>query len=157
MRKVKKQVAAFLENDDFKKNLSNIHQLPAQHTINALISFLCTVDPIKKKRAISALGEIVTKIAEEDIESARGIMRRLAWSLNEESGWIGWGSAEAMGEIMARNSILAEEYHKLLISYISVGDNYLLFEELRKEVVLGLKRLSKAHPQLVSKISHLLN
>ncbi len=83
------------------------------------------------------------------MDSARMIMRRLVWSLNEESGWIGWGSAEAMGEIMARNKKLADEFHKFLISYISEGDNYLQFEELRKEVFIGLKRLSQTQPHLV--------
>ena len=95
-------------------------------------------------------------MAETNLESARSVMRRLIWSLNEESGWIGWGSAEAMAEIMARNFTLANEYHKILISYVSEGDNYLLYDKLREEVVRGLKRLSHVYPQLVQGVQHLL-
>lgn len=149
MRNFKKKVVEFLEQKDFENNLKSIHEFPRQKTVNSLISLLCSTDITIKKNAITALGEIVSTLAESDIDSARMIMRRLTWSLNEESGWIGWGSAEAMGEIMARSSVLADEYHKLLISYISEGENYLLFEELRKEVYRGLKRLSQVRPELV--------
>ena len=102
------------------------------------------------------MGAVVSRIAEADLESARMVMRRLIWSLNEESGWIGWGSAEAMGEIMARNEILAREYHTILISFVTEGDNYLLFDKLREEVVRGLKRLSQVHPHYVQEVQHLL-
>lgn len=156
MRDFRKQLHHFLEQEDFDKRLNEIHEFPTQKTLNALFAFLCSPDKKIKNNAIIAMGEVVSTIAENDIESARDIMRRLLWSLNEESGWIGWGSAEAMAEIMARNDALAQEYHKFLISYISEGDNYLLFKELRKEVVLGLQRLSKVHPHLVKKVSHLI-
>ncbi len=66
------------------------------------------------------------------------------------------GSAEAMGEIMARNNTLAREYHNILISYVTEGDNYLLYDKLREEVVQGLNRLSQVHPQLVQEVQHLL-
>ena len=61
------------------------------------------------------MGEVVSKIAENDLEFARIIMRRPMLNLNDESGGIGWGAPEAMGEIMARSEKLAEEYHKILI------------------------------------------
>jgi hypothetical protein len=156
MRNFNKQILNFLEQKHFEENLNGIHKFPPQKTVNVLFSFLCSTDKAQKKRAIMAMGEVVSEIAENDLESARTIMRRLLWSLNEESGWIGWGSAEAMAEIMARNNILAEEYYKFLISYISEGDNYLLFEELRKEVISGLRRLSQVYPHLVKEVGHLL-
>ena len=48
-----------------------------------------------------------------------------------------------MGEIMARSEKLAEEYYKILISYTLGGGNELDFEELQKDVIAGLKRLSR--------------
>ncbi|MEA3417440.1 MAG: hypothetical protein U9R02_15080 [Thermodesulfobacteriota bacterium] len=60
------------------------------------------------------MGVVVSNLADHDMESARVIMRRLIWNLNDESGGIGWGSPEAMGEIMARNNRLALPFtHKL--------------------------------------------
>ena len=61
------------------------------------------------------MGALVFSLAEQDMESARVVMRRLMWNLNDESGGIGWGSPEAMGEIMARHSGLAEEYSKISV------------------------------------------
>ena len=46
-----------------------------------------------KWHAVSALGAIVAALAEKEMESARIIMRRLMWSLNDESGSIGSGSS----------------------------------------------------------------
>ena len=152
MRKLKPVVLSILEHPDFNTILQKIHELPPQKTINALFSFLCSADKSIKDKAVIAMGEMVSRMAETNLESARMVMRRLIWSLNEESGWIGWGSAEAMGEIMARNYTLAREYHNILISYVSEGDNYLLFDKLREEVLQGLKRLSQVHPQLVQEV-----
>lgn len=71
---------------------------------------------------------------------------------------LAWGSAEAMGEIMARNVTLANEYHNLMISFVTEGNNnYLLYDKLREEVVQGLKRLGQAHPHLVKEVQHLMS
>lgn len=157
MRKLKNQIVQFLKQENFSENLTKIHEYPVQKTINILFSLLCSTNNIVKNNAIIAMGEIVEKNADTDLDFARAIMRRLTWSLNEESGWIGWGSAEAMGEIMARNEKMANEYHKFLISYISEGENYLLFDELRKEVILGLRRLQQVRPDLVKEVSYQLS
>ena len=44
--------------------------------------------------------------------------RRLIWSLNDESGGIGWGAPEAMGEILARSEKLSCEFYCILLAYI---------------------------------------
>ena len=77
-------------------------------------------------------------------------MRRLMWNLNDESGGIGWGSPEAMGEIMARSPRLAEEYSTILVSYIRPDGNFLEHEILQRGVLWGLGRLAYARPELVS-------
>jgi len=57
---------------------------------------------------------------------------------------------------MARSEKMAEEYHKILISYTPGGGNYLDFEDLQKDVIAGLKRLSRVHPNLVEEVNHFL-
>jgi hypothetical protein len=76
-------------------------------------------------------------------------MRRLIWIVNDESGGIGWGSPEAMGEIMARNAQMANEYHNILISYVSPEMNYLEHEILQRGVLWGIGRLAHARPMMV--------
>lgn len=109
-----------------------IHQFPPLKEVNVLFSLLVTTDENTKDRVIKAFGGVVSKLVEENLESARIVMRPLMLSLNDKSGGIGWGSPEAMGEIMARSEKLAEEYHKILISYTPGGGNYLDFVDLQK-------------------------
>jgi galactitol-specific phosphotransferase system IIB component len=156
MKRFKKEVLELLEQNNFEADIQKIHKYDERKLVNALFSFLCSTDKKVKENAVNAMGEIVSKIAESDLESARIIMRRLMLNLNDESGGIGWGAPEAMGEIMARSKKLAEEYHKILISYTLGGGNELDFEELQKDVIAGLKRLSVVRPELVEEVQHLL-
>lgn len=156
MKKFKEEVLVLLEQDDFENNIQKIHKFDKRKLVNALFSFLCRTDKKIKKNTVTAMGEVVSKIAEIDLEYARIIMRRLMLNLNDESGGIGWGAPEAMGEIMAKSEKLAEDYHKILISYTPDGGNYLNFEDLQKDVISGLKRLSRVHPELVKEVEHLL-
>lgn len=156
MKDFRKEIKKLLGQENFEKNINLIHQFPPLKVVNALLSLLVTTNEITKNRVVKTFGEVVSKLAEENIESARIVMRRLMLSLNDESGGIGWGSPEAMGEIMARNKVLAEEYHNILISYTPGGGNYLDFEELQKDVIAGLRRLSVNRPDLVEEVKHLL-
>ena len=61
------------------------------------------------------MGVVVAGLAEHDMESARVVMRRLMWNLNDESGGIGWSSPEAMGEIMDPFPGLAPRRHEIVI------------------------------------------
>ena len=106
-RKLKRKVLELLRDDDFEKSIDRICQLPPRQAVNPLFSFFYNADELIRWRAITAMGAVVSRLADQDMESARIIMRRLMWNLNDESGGIGWGSHEAMGEIMAdRKSVV---------------------------------------------------
>jgi hypothetical protein len=156
MKNIKREVLNCLEQDDFEKNLEDIHKFPPMKVVNALFSFLVTTNQTIKKHTVLAMGEVVSRLAEDDIESARIVMRRLMLSVTEESGGIGWNTPEAMGEIMARSEQLAIEYHNILISYTVGGGNDLDFEGLRESVITGLKRLVEVHPNMVKEVKHLI-
>ena len=148
-RQLKKETLELLSHKDFENGLEKIIQLPARQVVNPLFSFFYNIDETVKWRAVTAMGAVVSNLADHDMESARVIMRRLIWNLNDESGGIGWGSPEAMGEIMARHERLAGEYHKILISYIMPDGNYIEHEILQRGVLWGIGRLAHARPQLV--------
>jgi len=94
------------------------------------------------------MGAVVANLAEQDMESARVIMRRLMWSLNDESGGIGWGAPEAMGEIIASHDGLAKEYVSVLISYVWKEGNFLEYEPLQRGAVWGVGRVAQVRPEL---------
>jgi HEAT repeat protein len=143
----RKQVHELLQRDDFDQQLSGWLNFPARQVINPLLSFLLSMDELVKWRAVKAIGVVMAGMADSDFEGAREIMRRLIWSLNDESGGIGWGSPEAMGEIMARHDRLANDYCCILTSYIS--ENPLENKLLERGVLWGLGRLAQARPGFI--------
>ena len=149
-RRLKREVFVLLREENFEQAVETMRSLPGRRVINPLFSFLCSMEPQIRWRAIKAIGEVVTSIAREDMESARVIMRRMIWNLNDESGGIGWGMPEAMGEVMARHEGLAREYVNILLSYIRKNGNFLEHEPLQRGVLWGLARLAQTRPELVN-------
>jgi hypothetical protein len=145
-RKLKKKILGLLESVNFEAELEKIGQLPASQAVNPLFSFFYNSNELIRWRAITGMGVVVSRLAEQDIESARVVMRRLMWNLNDESGGIGWSSPEAMGEIMARHDRLAREYSKILVSYADRAGNFIEHEILQRGVLWGLGRLAHARP-----------
>ena len=156
-RDLKRKVLALLGSDNFDQSLNDLCRLPARQVINPLFSFLLSSDEQIRWRAITAMGAVVAKLAEKDMESARVIMRRLIWSLNDESGGIGWGAPEAMGEIIASHEGIAKEYASILISYVREDGNFLEYEPLQRGAVWGIGRVAQVRPHLVQDaVPHLL-
>lgn len=152
-RPLKRYLRDRLRAEDFSTALSAILDLPARKAVNPLISFFCNDDALLRWRSVSALGVVVAHLAEENRESARVVMRRLMWSLNDESGGIGWGAPEAMGEITARHAGLAKEFGHILLSYLREDCNYLEHEVLQRGVLWGCGRLAHARPEMVQPVA----
>ncbi len=148
-RQLKRKVLSLLQSDTFDESLDELTQMPARQVINPLFSFLLSKDEETRWRATTAMGAVVAALADEDMESARVIMRRLMWSLNDESGGIGWGAPEAMGEIIACHEGIAKEYASVLISYIWEDGNFLEYEPLRLGAVWAVARVAQVRPDLV--------
>jgi len=147
-RAVKEKVREILTHGDTDAVLKKIDRLPSRSVINALFAFIQDGDPRLKWPAVRGFGAVTCAIAEEDLESARVILRRLMWSLNDESGGIGWGSPEAMGESLARCPSLAAEYAPILLSYAREDGNYLEHERLQRGLLWGIARVLENCPEL---------
>jgi HEAT repeat protein len=147
-RQIKPRIRELLVADaDMEATMAAICGYPARQSVNALISFFCDREEIIRWRAIAATGRVVAMLADDNMESARVIMRRLMWSLNDESGGIGWGAPEAMGEIMAQSRRLADEFSRMLRSYVRPDENFLEHETLQRGLLWGIGRLAQAHPE----------
>ncbi len=148
-RTLKKKLLDLLNQRDLDNALVEIGRLPPRQSINPLLSFIQSGNEKIKSGAVKAVGQAVSQLADADLEAARVIMRRLMWSLNDESGGIGWGSPEAMGEILAAHSGLAQEYAQILLSYAREDGNYLDHEGLQRGLLWGIGRLAEKRPELV--------
>lgn len=146
---LRKIIKDLLLSDDFDAQSPEWSRIPPVKAVNLLLSHLYSMEEIVKWRAVEAVGVAAARLADEEMESARVIMRRLIWSLNDESGGIGWGAPEAMGEIMAVHERLADEYVAILMSYIRVDCNPLENGLLERGVLWGLGRLAQTRPHLL--------
>lgn len=156
-REFKKKVMELVFSNNFEQDLGTLCQLPARKVINPLFSFLLSTDSKTKWATVTAFGAVVSKLADQDMESARVIMRRLMWQLNDESGGIGWGCPEAMGEILACHEGLAREYARVLVSYIREEGNFLEHEPLQQGSLWGICRVAQVRPKLIrDAVPHLL-
>ena len=132
--------------------------MPAKDTANALFSLICREDPHLRWPAITCMGLALSRLADQDLEEARIMMRRFLWSLNDESGGIGWGAPESIAEVMCCHEKLADEYVHMLISYMREdGDelhqdgNYIEHPLLQRGLLWGVARLSECRPALLAR------
>jgi HEAT repeat protein len=146
---LRRRVRELLGSGDLEQVLSELRKIPPRKAINPLISAFYASDTELRKKAISAFGQVVADLANEDMEEARVVMRRLMWTLNDESGGIGWGAPEAMAEAMACHPRLAEEYVRILLSYIREDGNFLEYESLRRGALWGIGRLAQVYPEML--------
>lgn len=136
--------------------LEALRRYPAKAVANALFSIICRDDLPRRWFAVSAMGAAVARLANEEMEEARVVMRRFLWSLNDESGGIGWGAPESMAEVMCLHAGLAEEYVHMLISYmredgpeLCQDGNYIEHPLLQRGLLWGIARLSCCRPDLL--------
>jgi len=152
-REIKKEILLQLDQYSPEQLKVTLSEFPRVPLINSLFMALCDPNEQIKWHAVSSFGHIVSTMAEENPESARIIMRRFLWSLNDESGGIGWGAPESMSQIMCENELLRHEYLHMLISYMREdGDelfqdgNYLELPLLQRGLLWGAGTLCMYHP-----------
>jgi len=152
-RQVKKDIFKLLDQYEPAELKQKLTVFPQTHVINSLFMALCDVSERVKWHAVSCFGEIVSAMADKNVESARVIMRRFLWTLNDESGGIGWGAPEAMAEVMCRSEVLRKEYIHMLISYTQEdGDelfqdgNYLELPLIQRGLLWGIGTLCYTFP-----------
>ena len=158
-RRIKKRVLELLATDDHKAIQYQLDDLPVKDVINVLFSAICRGDEVIHWNGVRYMGLCVSRLAEEDMEEARIVMRRMLWSLNDESGGIGWGAPESMAEVMYNHEELAREYIHMLISYTR-GDgeellqdgNFLEHETLQRGLLWGIGRLAEKRQQMLTEI-----
>jgi hypothetical protein len=89
-----------------------------RNIMRILMTYLYDRDETVYWRAIEGLATVATQSAENDMDSVRRILQRLFWSMNDESGSVGWHAPEAIGEILAKVPALIEEYGLILGSFM---------------------------------------
>ncbi len=152
-KNIGRRLQKLLKKGDLPAIINFIDSSPPKALISPLIRFFYRPDALERWLAIRAFGRVMARLAEKDMEEARIVMRRLMWSLNDESGGIGWGAPEAMAEAMANHKGLSREYARILLSYVWEEGNFLEYLPLRRGALWGLYRLSKSQKEIYNEIN----
>ncbi|UCD94569.1 MAG: HEAT repeat domain-containing protein, partial [Candidatus Zixiibacteriota bacterium] len=87
--------------------------------VRTLTSLLFDSEPLISYRAAEAMGWVSALEFRKRPEKVRQLLRRLFWMMNDESGNVGWRAPETIGEVLANNPPLIEEYAAVLGSYLN--------------------------------------
>ncbi len=87
------------------------------NALSVLWSLTFDADELVRWRAVEAIGVVAAWLAESDVEHLRAFIRRLLWSMNDESGGVGWHAPETLGEILVNAPSLVGEYGTLLLRF----------------------------------------
>lgn len=164
LKSLKDEVLRILIAHPLDQVLVKLENFPPTKIVSILIgAFLCK-DELVRWKSVAAFGICVKKIADQDLERARIIIRRLMWMLNEESGGMGWGVPEGFAEALYHSEILKNEYLSIFISYLwkpengrkYKADNYLEFPPAQRGVIWGIGRLAQKYREdLIERKAHL--
>ncbi len=148
-RRLRRLVREWLAGPEWPRLPPEVEAAPWSVQVGALLASLASPSLEARHRAAWSLGRLVAAAARQEPEAGREVLRRLVWGLNEESGAVAWGAAEAMAEVMCRCRPLADEFLNLLVSYAGHTPLTLDFPPLLAGAVWGLGRVAQAEGELV--------
>jgi hypothetical protein len=154
-RKIKKRVLQLLAGD-LAIARQELEQYDEHGLVNPLFSALYRPEEVLRWQTVTLFGEVLARLADKDMEAARIVMRRYIWSLNDESGGIGWGAPEAMAEGIYHHDRLCDEYVHMLLSYLQPDGplehqdgNYLELPALQRGLLWGVARVAEKRAEVL--------
>ncbi len=148
-RNRKAQLHRWIRECDVPELKDRLAEAPTAAWVHPVLSLLYQREETIFPKAVELCGWIVQRLWNEDREAARNVIRRLFWSLNEESGAIGWGAPEALGAIIASSESIAREYARLLISLLRSQASFIDHPSIRSGILWASVRVIRSFPQLM--------
>ena len=136
---VNKKLHELLLNTDYNELLSI--DKPSK-IVRYLISISYDKSELIAWRSIEAIGRVAALVSLESPEFGRNNIRRLIWSIRDESGGIGWSAPEMIGEIVRNNSAMYTDIPQILWSFMEE-------EFLQKGIIWAIGRIAESSPELV--------
>lgn len=137
--KMNRRLYEILLNADYNE-LSGIEE--PHKIVKYLISISYDKSELVAWRSIEAMGVFVASVSSHSPEFGRLTLRRLFWSITDESGGIGWSAPEMIGEIVRNDP---EKYHDIpQILWANIDEEF-----LQKGIIWAFGRISETAPELV--------
>ncbi len=141
MGDLKELIQLALESND----LSEIVSLAKNNkrALSILIRSSYNKETLAAWRAIRAVGHVARELVKTDYEFLRETVRKLLWSLSDESGGIGWSAPEMLGEIVSADPVKFCDIIPLIANVYESEDAF------KPGVLYALSRIAEVAPENV--------
>jgi len=143
MHNLKQSILHALESNDLDAVTSLVKENRRALAILVRISY--DKETLAAWRAIKAVGLAAKAFVKTDHEFLRETVRKLLWSLSDESGGIGWSAPELLGEIVSADPKKFSDIIPLIAQVYEVEE-----EVFRPGVVYALARIAETAPEQVA-------
>jgi hypothetical protein len=139
---IKRTIQQALEQNDLDVvvSLVQLHR----RALSQLVRIAYDKDTLSGWRAIKAIGRVAKVLVNTDDEFLRVTIRKLLWSLSDESGGIGWAAPEILGEIVSADPGKFSDIIPLIAEVYEIEE--IVF---RPGVIYALMRIAETAPELV--------
>jgi hypothetical protein len=139
---IKRTIQQALEQNDLDAVVSLVQQ--HRRALSQLVRIAYDKETLAGWRAIRAIGRVARALVKTDEEFLRVTIRKLLWSLSDESGGIGWAAPEILGEIVSADPEKFSDIIPLIAEVYEIEEKV-----FRPGVVYALKRIAETAPELV--------
>ena len=143
MHSLKQLILHAIESNDLEAVVSLVKDNKRALAILVRISY--DKETLAAWRAIKAVGLAAKALVKTDHEFLRETVRKLLWSLSDESGGIGWSAPELLGEIVSADPKRFSDIVPLIAQVYEVEE-----EVFRPGVVYALARIAETAPEQVA-------
>jgi hypothetical protein len=142
MHHLKNKISVALESND----LTSIATLARgnKKVLSHLVRFAYDKETLLGWRAIKAIGLVAKAIVNEEYSFLRETIRKLLWSLSDESGGIGWSAPEIIGEIVCSDPDRFQDIVPIISGIYEIEE-----EVFRPGILYALSRVAEQRPDLV--------
>jgi hypothetical protein len=139
----KKYILHSLESNDLDAVVSFVQE--NKKSLSLLIRMAYDKETLVGWRAIKAMGRVAKAIVKTHNEFLRTTVRKLLWSLSDESGGIGWAAPELLGEIVSSDPEGFDDIVPLIAEVYDIEE-----QTFRPGVVYALARIAEASPEMAA-------
>ena len=140
---IKRTIQQALEQNDLDAVVSLVQQ--HRRALSQLVRIAYDKETLAGWRAIKAIGRVARALVNTDDEFLRVTIRKLLWSLSDESGGIGWAAPEILGEIVSADPGKFCDIIPLIAEVYEIEE-----QVFRPGVIYALKRIAETAPELVA-------
>jgi hypothetical protein len=146
---MKQAIVDALDANDFETVLTLA--LQNRKALSVLVRLSYDKDTLAGWRAIIAIGRVASVFVRNNYDFLRETVRKLLWSLSDESGGIGWSAPEILGEIVSADPKKMADIVPLIAEVYTIEE-----QVFRPGVLYALKRIAEASPEAVSPFQKLV-